>query len=206
MSFTVSLDQQQLSAVNDVLGYIKNGVPRATMRAANVGAARAKAESGRKLKALLTAPARRITDSLKVSKRATLSDPTSVFTGEGKPIELVYFSHNGTLTKSDGGGIIADIFKMGGNPLRLKHGFMARMKSGHIGIFTRKSPKTGKVSPRLPIYESYGPNAAEALEKTPEALRQVMEFAMDKYMFELDRQVIHLFKQEYGVEPPEDWL
>jgi uncharacterized protein (UPF0297 family) len=50
VSFTVSLDQQQFAAVNDMLGYIKNGVPRATMRAANVGAARAKAESGRNSK------------------------------------------------------------------------------------------------------------------------------------------------------------
>jgi hypothetical protein len=211
MSFTVSLDQQQLTAVQDTLGFIKNGTNRATMRAANVGAARAKAEAGRQLKALLTAPAKRITDSLRVSKRATLSDTSAVFTDEGKAIKLVYFNHDGSMFRSDSGGIIADIFKMGGNPLQLKHGFLAKMQSGHIGIFTRKGPKrrmmrgnyVGEI--KQPIVEHFGPNAATALEKTPGKIQYLMDYAMGKFIFELDRQVVLLFQKEYGIDPPEDW-
>lgn len=206
MSFTVNVDQQQLADVKDTLAYIRNGSSRALMRAANVGAARAKAETGRQLKAILTAPAKRITDSLTVKKRATLSDTTAIMESQGQPIPLVYFNHDGSMYSSAEGGIMVEIFKAGGNPLRLKHGFIAQMKSGHIDIWTRKNPRTGKVSPRLPIYKHYGPNAAEAIEKTPGALNAVLDYAISKYLVELDRQVDLLFLKEYGVEPPEDFF
>lgn len=206
MSWPVNIDQQQLAEVKDTLSYIKNGSNRALMRASNVGAARAKAETGRQLKALLTAPAKKITDSLRVSKRATLNDTTAKFASEGKPIELINFDHGGSMYSSEEGGIMVEIFKAGGNPLRLKHGFIAKMKSGHINIWTRKNPFTKKVSGRLPIYKHYGPNAAEALEKSPGALQAVLNYAIDKYLVELDRQVDLLFLKEYGIEPPEDFF
>jgi hypothetical protein len=208
------VDQAKLQDTKDALAYIRNGSTRVQMRAANVGAARAKAESGRKLKALLTAPAKRITDSLSVGKRATLADPTAVFRGEGKPIKLVYFNHDGSLYRSVEGGILNEIFKAGGNPLRLKHGFLAKMPepAGHIGIFTRRGPKQlvtrGRYKGQMkqPIVEHFGPNAAVALSETPGALKDVMEYALDKYTIEFDRQIRLLFQKEYGIDPPDDFF
>ena len=198
MSFSITLDPAQLSAAQDALAYIRNGYPRAVMRAGNYAAARTKTATYKKLTSLITADPDRIKDSL-TTQRATLSNLVAVLNIAGKAIPLFRFDVS-FMYPTVSGGVTAKIFKTGAAPLVLKHAFVAKMKSGRVGVFTRDTQK------RLPITESFGPHATRVFEQTPGVDKELMDFGAERYLAELDRQVKLLFEQEYGVEPPEDLL
>lgn len=209
MSWTVAVDQAQLNAAQDLLKYIGGGYERAVMRAANYAADRTRTATSKKLKALLTADPERIDKSLK-RDRATLSSPTAVLNIMGKTIPLFRFDVS-FMYPTISGGVTAKVYKSGGQPLELKHAFIAKMQSGHVGVFHREgSPRRmnkgnyeGQV--KQPIIEHFGPHAARAFEKTPGVEGELMTLGADRFVSELDRQVGLLFKQEYGVDPPDDW-
>lgn len=216
MSFTVYVDQDQLDAARKSLAYIANGYERATMRAANYAAARTKTATVKKLISLITADPNRIRDSVAV-RRATLYKPNAVLDIYGKAIYLFRFDVTFMYpTVKD--GVTANIFKSGGGALHLKHAFVTKVQSGsdanpgpnHWGVFSRKGPKrratrgnyVGQM--RQPLVQHFGPTSAKVIEKTPGVQQELMELGADRYTAELDRQVDLLFRQEYGVDPPED--
>lgn len=197
MSWTVAMDQAQLNAAQDLLKYISGGYERAVMRAANYAADRTRTATSKKLKALLTADPERIDKSL-ARKRATLSNPAAILAITGNSIPLFRFDVS-FMYPTVSGGVTAKVYKSGGETLALKHAFIAKFKSGHVGVFTRKGKE------RFPIEEHFGPHAARAFEKTPGVEGELMTLGADRFTSELDRQVGLLFKQEYGVDPPDDW-
>lgn len=69
----------------------------------------------------------------------------------------------------------------------IKHSFIAKMKSGHTGVFLRKGKK------RLPIKETYGPSAMQ-LFKTEEAEKELEQLFFERYKIELDRAIKHFVK------------
>jgi len=196
MSWTVAIDQGQLTSAQNALKYIGGGYNRAVMRAANYAADRTRTATSKKLKALLTADPERIDKSL-ARQRANLANPVAVLNITGNSIPLFRFDVS-FMYPTGSGGVTAKIYKSGA-PLPLKHAFVAKFKSGHVGVFTRK----GK--PRVPVEEHFGPHAARAFEKTPGVENELMTLGADRFTSELDRQVGLLFKQEYGVDPPDDW-
>lgn len=65
------------------------------------------------------------------------------------------------------------------------HTFIARMKSGHIGVFERKS--RGKGSTRLPIIEKFGPSLPHVFAKhAPEGLARGEESLQKNLAHELE--------------------
>jgi hypothetical protein len=212
------VDQDQLSAASKALSYIANGYERATMRAANYAAARTKTETTKQLMKLITADPNRIKDSVNV-RRATLSKPAAVLDIYGKAITLFRFDVS-FMYPTVTGGVKANIFKAGGSPLQLDHAFIAKVKSGsdqnpgpnHWGVFSRRGPPRrmtrgnyiGQV--KQPLVQHFGPTSAKVIEKTPGVQQKIMEFGAAKFVQELDRQVGLLFKQEYGIDPPEDFF
>lgn len=197
MSWTVAVDKQQLASAQDALKYISGGYNRAVMRAANYAADRTRTATAKKLKALITADPERINDSLSRGK-ANLANPTAVLYITGKPINLFRFDVS-FMYPTVTGGVTANVYKGGEPPLKLKHAFVAKMKSGHVGIFHRTTAK------RTPLDEHFGPHAARVFERTPGVEGELMALGADRFTSELDRQVGLLFKQEYGVDPPDDW-
>jgi hypothetical protein len=69
----------------------------------------------------------------------------------------------------------------------IKHSFIAKMKSGHTGVFLRKGKK------RLPIKETFGPSAMQ-LFKTDEAEKNLEEIFYERYKIELERAIKHFVK------------
>jgi len=68
----------------------------------------------------------------------------------GKRIPLYEFKAKGRLpSRGQGSGVTA---KLPGGAGRYPHAFLARMKSGHLGVFQRVDRR------RLPIYELFGPS------------------------------------------------
>ena len=106
----------------------------------------------------------------------------------GQPIPLFRFDV-AFLYPTVRGGVTARIYQSGGGRLHLKHAFVAKLRSGHYGVFSR----TGK--PRLPISEHHGPNAATAFERTPGAEAEIIAESADKLLSEFDRQVDLLLRQ-----------
>lgn len=198
MSFSVTLDPAQLAATQDALAYIRNGYPRAVMRAGNYAAARTKTATNKKLVGLITADPDRIKKSLN-TRKATLSNPVAILDIDGKSIPLFRFDVS-FMYPTVSGGVTAKIYKTGAAPLILKHAFVAKMKSGHVGVFHRTSKS------RRPIKEHFGPHATRVFEQTPGVDRELMAFGAEQYLNELNRQTGLLFKQEYGVDPPEEFL
>ena len=66
---------------------------------------------------------------------------------------------------------------------RLRHGFLARMKSGHIGLFQRQ----GKG--RLPIKELYGPGVADAMGQVTEIKEKINTIAVNSMETSLTNEI-----------------
>lgn len=192
-TFSVSANPAQLADIQDRLAFIKAGYPRAMMRAANYAAARTKTATAQQLKRLITADPERIDNSLSTA-RATLGKPTAIFHIIGRAIPLFRFDV-AFMYPTVTGGVTATIFKTGGAPLVLKHAFVARMKSGHTGVYQR----TGKN--RTPIQEHFGPHAARLFEKTPGVEKMLMDNGAEKFLSELGRQADYLIAKELGRDP-----
>jgi len=68
-------------------------------------------------------------------------------------------------------------YKLPGGRGRVPSGFIARMKSGHVGVFKRWGPK------RLPITELRGPSLGRVFEsKVAQVLKQSVRQLFDKYL------------------------
>jgi hypothetical protein len=198
MSFTIALDQAQLDSLQSSLNFMGNGFPRAQMRSANYAADRTKTATYRRLIALITADTNRVKDSLTVT-RATLATGTSVLNITGKAIPLFRFDVS-FMYPTVTGGVTAKIFKLGAAPTVLKHAFVAKMKSGHVGVFSREGKN------RYPLQEHFGPNASRVFERTPGVESDLMTLGAEKYLDELNRQIGLLFTKEFGIDPPEEFI
>lgn len=215
MSFSVQIPPGQIASAQELLKFIDNGYPRAMTRALNVGAASAKAKTFRALKAHMTAAPTRIRDSLSVT-RATYGRLGATMRTTGDAIKLIYFDVTASYpTKL--GGVSATLFTGGGGAVRLKHAFLARVNAGdgsdgnaqHLGVFIRKGPPRRMTRGRYigqmrqPIVESFGPNSATALLRTPGLADEITAEAAEKFLKEFDRQVDLLLSLTQGTDPPE---
>lgn len=106
----------------------------------------------------------------------------------GKRIPLVEFGAKGPLpSRGRGAGVTA---RLKGGRARYPHAFMARMRSGHLGVFRRKpgANRRGEAAtrPQLPIFELRGPSLPhvfgkfqeQGVYKGQEALRKNLEHEM----------------------------
>lgn len=209
-AWTIEANPAQLADVQALLANVEKGYNRAVQRAANYASDRTKTEIVRKLKALLTVDPDTIQNSLRKT-RALLVDPKARLTLNPGGYSVRLFLYDWTAqvpTIKD--GVTVQIFKAG-PPLVLKHAFIAKMQSGHRGVFMREGPKrkmgrgnyAGEY--KQPIVEKFGPHMARIFEQTPGIEQALLEFGAEKFAGELMRQAELLYKQEYGVDPPEDW-
>jgi hypothetical protein len=89
------------------------------------------------------------------------------------------------------GGVTAKTLQ-GESPLTLKHAFVAKMATGHVGVFSRRGKE------RLPIQEHYGPSVATVFEKTPGLEAEILQLAAEKFAQEAARQAAYLIQKELG--------
>lgn len=209
-AWTVEANPAQIADVQALLANVEKGYNRAVQRAANYASDRTKTEIVRKLKALLTADPDTIQNSLRKT-RALLASPTAKLTlnPTGGSVRLFLYDWTAQVPTTKG-GVSVQIFKAG-PPLLLKHAFIAKMQSGHRGVFMREGPKRkmgrGNYADeyKQPIVEKFGPHMARIFEQTPGIEQALLEFGAEKFAGELMRQAELLYKQEYGVDPPDDW-
>ena len=97
-----------------------------------------------------------VKDALRMTE-PSFSNPTAQLAAKLKRIPLIRFSARGPEpSRGRGKGVT---YRLGQRRGRNEHAFIAVMKSGHRGVFKRKSTK------RLPIYQLYGPSLGHVFEK-----------------------------------------
>jgi len=116
---------------------------------------------------------------------ASVTDPTVFINVHGKMLPLIMFSPSQKVGRRS--GVIVKI-KRGGRTVS-KAMFIAQMKSGHIGIFTRMEEKFMKTNPnRQAIRENYTISVANMFGSRPiiEALERLLT---DKFPAILENQL-----------------
>ena len=132
---------------------IENGQRKVVTRALNKTARGARTDAVTLIRQELNLKAKDIRSGLSV-RRATWGKPTATLVAKGKHgVPLIKFGPRPSKpeARKPEKGVSVQIKKRGGRPT-FKGSFVARMKSGHVGVFTRAR----KGSPRLPIKELFG--------------------------------------------------
>ena len=189
MKLSVEMDQAQLDDLRERLAFIKGGWERTVVRAMNYGASQARSKTAERSRSMLTADRERIEASLLI-KKATYGARSARLHIYDLPIPLFRFDVSFMYPTVEG-GVTAKTLQ-GGSPLALKHAFVAKMSSGHVGVFSRKGKE------RLPIQEHFGPSVATVFEKTPGLEAEILQWAAERFAYEAARQAEYLIQKAQG--------
>lgn len=212
--FTVQLDQAKLQEITELLAYIGENSNKALCRAINKSLAGAKTDSAKEIYQVLNLTQKRIKENMQV-KRATYSDLNAKLWSTGESIPLIDYGATGVKS----GGITVKIKKNQGKKA-IRGAFVARMKSGHLGVFWRTegpgshrpSAEIGAGTPigqigaetyysfpglwpkerRLPILELKGTKVEDVFG---DSLDSIQNKVSDRFNKNLDHEVSYLIRK-----------
>jgi len=147
---SIEIDEKTLDEVKFMLNTVKNGADTAIRRAANDTAVTARSRVVDTVYSRVNLKKARIRKNTSVlkAKFGSLTAKVVIFT---KPIPLVEFPYITSFV-----GTSVSVRKS--RPAELyRHRFVAKMPSGHVGIFERRLLSGGRSAGRLPIDEQVGP-------------------------------------------------
>lgn len=149
---SIEVDEKTLNDVKFMLDTVKNGAEKAIIRAANQTAVTARSRVVKTTNERLYLTQKRIREETRVTKTNTVKVGASVHISR-KALPLVDFPHITSFV-----GLSVTVRRARAAEF-YRHRFVARMPSGHVGIFERRfSSKTGKPAGRLKIDEVPGPS------------------------------------------------
>ncbi|MDR7869200.1 MAG: phage tail protein [Sporomusaceae bacterium] len=175
----IEFDEKQFERARLLLHNVPNGIERAAAAALNRAAEHAKTASMRKVRETYTIKTAKIDARLQVQRASTASLFASV-RDVGRPIVLSYFNirPNQPPGKRIGKLVYAQVRRDAGGTI--KKVFVARMKSGHVGVWWRAN---GNKS--LPIKQLHAPSLPQMLgspsvsEFTTKAAVQVLQVRLE---------------------------
>jgi hypothetical protein len=153
LAVKVSLKLDMTDAHAGILS-LKNRFPFAIKRAVKRAATSGRAEMVKLIGADTGLPAKRIRDDIKLVE---VGDTGMMLEVQGKRIPLVDFKAKGPEPSRGRGRGVS--YTLPGSKGRVDTAFIARMQSGHRGVFVRTGPG------RLPIRELFGPSMVRVFEK-----------------------------------------
>jgi hypothetical protein len=182
VNLNVEFDKKKYSEIMRQCSLLANEaeINKAINRAAKRAADTAKAETTRQLTGIYTLPASEIRGGITTwntggdevgAKMIASSRPPALSKFKGVTPKEVMPPAKGPVqaqTKKGGGGT-------------LKQAFIAKMKSGHIGVFEREGEKN------LPIKQFFGPSVAGMFRENESVKVAVMEKTMESF----DKRVQH---------------
>jgi hypothetical protein len=174
----------------DAIKKIQNGQSKVVSRALNKTAANARSQAVVLLRKHLNLKAKDIRPGLTV-KRATWSNLVAVLIGAGKRgVPLIKYAPRPSRPeiRKPSQGVSVQISKFGPRKTR-KGSFVARMKSGHVGVFWRAK----KGAPRLPIKELFGVGPIQLLQRGV-VQRRLRKFISERLPVNLDHEIDYLIK------------
>ena len=155
----IDLTDEQLKKANDYLGHIPGALPKAVSSAVNRAAEGARTDAVSKAREEYVIQAGRIRETIEIRK-ANASNLSASVISRGRPRALSYFKiRPGRVTKrKPPEGVHVQVKRSGGGPI--SKAFVAKMASGHIGVFNRE----GKA--KFPIVQRYGPSVPQMIGGT----------------------------------------
>lgn len=212
--FTVQIDQGKLQEITELLSYIGENSNKALCRAINKSLSGAKTDSAKEIYTVLNLTQKRIKENMQV-KRATYQNLNAKLWSTGESIPLIDYGATGVKS----GGITVKIKKNQGKKA-IRGAFVARMKSGHLGVFWRtEGPGShrpsaeigagvpiGQIGPetyytfprlwpeerRLPILELKGTKVEDVFG---DALTEIQSKVSARFDKNLDHEVTYLIRK-----------
>ena len=197
----VTVSPEQRAKLAEDLADIRNGVPRAVSAAVNRTLSTGRSRIVKRIRAEVAIKAKDAREAIRLRK-ATAAKPEGFIVISKKPIPLYDFG-----AKQGKGGVTVKVRKAGGRET-LKGTFIAKMRSGHVGVFERKltgGPGSKRVK-RLPIRERFGPSLLVVFEGAPGVAAEEIAALGDVLQKNLDSQVNRLLnrpKSPPPADPPE---
>lgn len=166
---SVRIDPMDKIAVMALLSNVRNGYPKAVKRSLNAGISAARIEARKQIQREVTLKAKTINAALNENKASYIKLSSSL-EADRRPVALINYKTSQTKK-----GVNVTINKIGKKTL-WQGAFIATMKSGHKGVFSRKYKGTGKPKPnikygalprkyRFPIKEQFGPSISGLYER-----------------------------------------
>jgi hypothetical protein len=185
----IEVSWEGLREAKELLGRIPGAVERAEIRAVNRAAKAAKTSLVREILSRYNIKRDRVEETISIFG-AGAGHPFASVASRGRPRVLSYFRtrpnvESGPPFRRPGAGVWAQVKKgEGGN---IPHAFLARMRSGHVGVFLR--PGSGD----YPIDQRSGPSVPQMAGN-----RDVVVTVEERAMGILDRTFLHEVRRALG--------
>lgn len=182
----ISVTNEQVERVSLILGSIKNGKEKALVNSINRGLTTVRSQSGKLIRNSYRIKQSDITSNSNMNfKKASFSNLEGSINFAGAVIPLTKFKVTPT-NPSKRQVTVAVLRETGGE--RIKHAFVAKMKSGHVGVLERVTKK------RLPLEELYGPSSVHMMSNL-RVLEQVEEKAQDIVNKRIEHEISRILNQ-----------
>lgn len=200
----ININPAQIREIEAMFAGIKNGSKRVLTRAVNKTLTGVKTDMVDEAYQDLNVTKKIIRDAIRIN-RAAWTKLTGKASRTGKPLALAKFSG----TRQTKKGVSAKVLRAGARSI-LKHAFIAKMKSGHIGVFWREEQvgtATRKWTPeqaawfgtlprtpkgigglRTHIQELSGPRVEDILS-SPDHWRVIEAKAGDRFVKNMEHEV-----------------
>ena len=154
----IAIDEKGLAEAQKLLADMPKAIPKAAARAINRAATAAKTEAWKQVKKDYTIKRARVSKAWDKISKATASNLSAKLISRGSVMPLSYFriKPKSPPKRRPKNPVYAQVRNDGGGTIR--SAFVARMKSGHTGIFHRKN---GNKS--YPILQNFGPSVPQML-------------------------------------------
>ena len=202
------VDSADLARAKSVLGNIPGAAPKAVCRALNRAAAGAKTAAKKEIKNKYTVKMQKIGAKMAV-ERATSGSMNAAVITNGPATKVSYFKFTPSSPAKRGKTPFVQVKKAGGG--QVKDTFVAKMKSGHTGVFARfqdgtkgtikkymaggnpraKQHGKGQTKGRAALRELYGP-ALPKMMKNPQVISAMQEKAEEVFPERLEHEIDYL--------------
>lgn len=181
----IEFDVGQIERAMAVLSHIPGAAPKAMANAINRAAETAKTEAARKVREKYYIKHRDVVSTIRITK-ANSSNLAASVVSRGSPVTLTKFRVTPRQPQPKRKApVIARVTKGIGGPIQ--GAFVARVASGHVGLFNRVGPA------RLPIIQRYGPSVPQMLGN--ETVTQWVEEKAKKRLEErLDHEINRILR------------
>lgn len=179
----LSIDNKSLKSATVAIDFVSKQVPKAFSAALNRVGQGMKTEASRKVRETYHIRAGDVSKYGNI--RVTKSDPARLqllLTSRGRNIPLIRFSTSPTSPPRRPPSVLRAAVRKGGGKKPIPGAFVARMQSGHVGVFMRSGTR------RLPVNEKYGP-AVPVMLNEPGVTEHLQKEAVERMRTRLDHEM-----------------
>ena len=194
----ITFDAKGLDEAIRALAKVQGGLGKALERTLNRTGPGMRTDAVREITTIYRAMAKRVRKDLHVTKASARYESFEVrlMVKKGaRKLGLPAFKTRPAkpTTRPPKAGVLVSVRKDKGGGKRIKHGFVARTESGHVGVFVRKK-QGGKRVGRSPIAELKGPSVRGML-KNETVQKNAHTKAQERADKRLPQEVKHVLRQ-----------